>query len=69
MKVYIHSIDLVRWNLEKSDQITLYKKKPKCSDEHCKILAFDLNVKPMQNRRGETPIGNKIKKGRILRDS
>jgi hypothetical protein len=69
MKVYIHSIDLVRWNLAKSDQITLYKKRPKCTEEFCKILAFDLAVKPMQNRKGEVTSKDKTKKRRYLRDS
>lgn len=64
MKVYLHSIDLYRFNVGKSDQITFFRKRPDCDDEACKIIRLELHIRDMENKKREAAKQSPAKKGR-----
>jgi|GEM_PF-7127181 len=46
----------------KVDQITIYRKKPKCNDVRCKILPFEANSEKRENKENEPPLSDQDKK-------
>ena len=68
MKVYLHSIDLYRFNVGKSDQITFFRKRPDCDDEACKIIRLELHIRDMENKKRETTKQSPAKKRGLVRD-
>jgi hypothetical protein len=68
MKVYLHSFDLYRFNVGKSDQITFFRKRPDCDDEACKIIRLELHIRDMENKKRGTTKQSPAKKRGLVRD-
>ena len=68
MKVYLHSFDLYRFNVGNSDQITFYRKRPKCDDGACRIIRLELHIRDMENKKRGATKQSPAKKRGLLRD-
>jgi len=62
MKGFVHSRDLEDFNLDKTQELTIYRKKPKCDDVRCKVLKIEAKTEKGDNRNDEDSLSDQDKK-------
>lgn len=62
MKGFVHSKDIEDFNLDKTQELTIYRKKPKCDDVRCKVLKIEAKTEKGYNRTDEDSPSDSDKK-------